>query len=102
MLESAVVQSIAKELGKTPAQVCLAWNLQKGNAVVFKSLCAERVRENVGAAAVRLSAAQEAQLDALTTAEAVAEAQCHWEQRRGGTPAPWGPGLRPRRQVTAP
>ena len=44
-----------------------------------------------------LSAAHEAQLDALTTAEVVSEAQRHWEQRRNGTPAPWGPGLRPRR-----
>ena len=47
VLESQVVQSIAKELGKTPAQVCLRWNLQKGNAVVFKSLSPERIRENV-------------------------------------------------------
>ena len=67
-----------------------------------------------------LSPGQVGTLDALTTEEVKAEAQSsgldglaarregkqselfgrgHWEQRRSGTDAPWGPGLRPEKRM---
>ncbi|CAK9009374.1 unnamed protein product [Durusdinium trenchii] len=98
VLESPAVMDIAKKAGKTPAQVCLRWNLDKGNAVVFKSLTPARIQENVDVFDFGLSAEELAQLDALTTPEVMEEAQRHWEKRRCGTPAPWGEGKRPRRQ----
>mgnify|MGYP002804472967 FL=1 len=104
VLESPIVKSIAEKAQKTPAQVCLRWNLDKGNAVVFKSLTPSRIQENVDVFDFSLSEDDLQKLDALTTPEVVQEAQGHWEQRRQGTPAPWGEGLRPRREdeVVAP
>lgn len=98
VLDSPTVKGIAEKAKKTSAQVCLRWNLEKGNAVVFKSLTPSRIEENVQVFDFSLSSEDMAKLDALTTAEVVQEAQGHWEQRRNGTPAPWGPGLRPRRE----
>ncbi|CAJ1356979.1 unnamed protein product, partial [Effrenium voratum] len=46
VLSSETVQSIAGRTKKTPAQVCLRWNLQRGNCVVFKSLKPARIVEN--------------------------------------------------------
>ena len=47
ILLEAVVQAAARRLGKTPAQVVLRWNLQRGNAVVVKSSKLERLEENI-------------------------------------------------------
>jgi aryl-alcohol dehydrogenase-like predicted oxidoreductase len=61
------VSSIAGELGATPAQVALAWLLQKSPVVLpipgTKSV--EHLTENLGAAQLRLSAEDMARLDAL-------------------------------------
>lgn len=93
------VVAAALRLGKTPAQVCLRWNLQKGNIVTVKSNSPERIKENVSIFDFELPDEDMAALDALTTDEVRAEAMGHWEQRRTGTDAPWGPGLRPERRV---
>jgi len=42
-----VVQEIAKAKGKTPAQVCLRWNIQQGNVVIPGSSKKERLKENL-------------------------------------------------------
>lgn len=39
--------SVADEYGKTPAQVLLRWNVQLGNAVIFRSANAERIASNI-------------------------------------------------------
>jgi len=61
------VADIARELGATPSQVALAWLLQKSPVVLpipgTKSV--EHLTENMGAAAVTLSAEDMARLDAL-------------------------------------
>jgi aryl-alcohol dehydrogenase-like predicted oxidoreductase len=61
------VADIAAELGATPSQVALAWLLQKSPVVLpipgTKSV--EHLTENLGAAAVTLSAEDMARLDAL-------------------------------------
>ncbi len=40
------VRPIAERLGKTPAQVVLRWQVEVGNAVIPRSVRAERLREN--------------------------------------------------------
>jgi diketogulonate reductase-like aldo/keto reductase len=45
-LEDPVVLSIAARVGKTPAQVLLAWAIQRGTAVLTTARTVARVREN--------------------------------------------------------
>src|SRR5271170_3357003 len=45
-LEDPVILAIAARLGKTPAQVLLAWAAQRGTALLVKTRTAARVREN--------------------------------------------------------
>ncbi|OBA59307.1 2,5-didehydrogluconate reductase A [Mycobacterium sp. 1100029.7] len=47
LLDNPTVTSVAGEYGKTPAQVLLRWNLQLGNAVVFRSATAEHISSNL-------------------------------------------------------
>lgn len=46
LLSSPVISKIAKEHGKTPAQVIIRWELQQGFIVIPKSIYEERMREN--------------------------------------------------------
>ena len=46
LLSSSVISKIAKEHGKTPAQVIIRWELQQGFIVIPKSIHEERMREN--------------------------------------------------------
>jgi diketogulonate reductase-like aldo/keto reductase len=39
--------NIAKDLGKTPAQICLRWCMQKGAIVIPKAGSEEHLRENM-------------------------------------------------------
>lgn len=54
-LEDPVVRAIADRMGASPAQVVLAWGIQRGTSVIAKSSSAARLRENLGAAALSLS-----------------------------------------------
>ncbi|OBK15600.1 2,5-didehydrogluconate reductase A [Mycobacterium asiaticum] len=45
--DNPTVTSIAGEYGKTPAQVLLRWNVQLGNAVVFRSAKPEHIAGNL-------------------------------------------------------
>src|SRR5271156_4835633 len=45
-LEDPVITAIATRLGKTPAQVLLAWGVQRGTAVLTTPKTAARAREN--------------------------------------------------------
>jgi 2,5-diketo-D-gluconate reductase A len=47
LTDHPTVTSVAGEYGKTAAQVLLRWNLQLGNAVVFRSAKAERIASNL-------------------------------------------------------
>jgi len=47
LMDNPTVTSIAGDYGKSPAQVLLRWNLQLGNAVIFRSSRAERIAGNV-------------------------------------------------------
>ncbi len=46
VLEQAPVQTAARRLGKTPAQIVLRWGIQRGTAVIPKTSRVERLREN--------------------------------------------------------
>ncbi|WP_141772967.1 aldo/keto reductase [Mycobacterium malmoense] len=47
LLDNPTVASVAGEYGKTPAQVLLRWNVQLGNAVVFRSTKPDRIASNL-------------------------------------------------------
>jgi 2,5-diketo-D-gluconate reductase A len=46
LMDNPTVSSIAAEYGKSPAQVLLRWNLQLGNAVIFRSAKPEHIATN--------------------------------------------------------
>ncbi|HEY1439328.1 MAG TPA: aldo/keto reductase [Mycobacterium sp.] len=47
LMDNPTVSSVAGEYGKTPAQVLLRWNLQLGNAVIFRSAKPEHIAGNL-------------------------------------------------------
>ncbi|MEB3331341.1 MAG: aldo/keto reductase [Synechococcaceae cyanobacterium] len=55
LLENAVIGSIAAEHGCSPAQVLLAWHVQRGTSTIPKSVTPARLRENLAAADLSLS-----------------------------------------------
>ncbi|MFT3788784.1 MAG: aldo/keto reductase [Tepidisphaeraceae bacterium] len=57
--------ALAKQLGKTPAQVALRWGLQKGLVMIPKSVKRHRLEENAGLYDFKLTAEQVATLDKL-------------------------------------
>ena len=46
LLEDPVISAIAAQVGKTPAQVLLAWAVQRGTALLTTPRTAARAREN--------------------------------------------------------
>ena len=46
LLEETTILELAKEYEKTPAQILLRWNIERGVAVVPKSINPERIEEN--------------------------------------------------------
>jgi D-xylose reductase len=55
VLEQPVVRGIAERMDATPAQVVLAWALQRGTNPIAKSSSVDRLRENLGAQDLTLS-----------------------------------------------
>jgi len=55
LLDHPVIAAIAAEHGCSPAQVLLAWHLQRGISTIPKSVSPARLRENLAAADVELS-----------------------------------------------
>ncbi len=64
-LDAAAVKSLAVRYGATPAQIVLAWHLAQGTIVIPKSAHSQRMRENLGAAALQLTPAEIAEIAAL-------------------------------------
>ena len=100
-MQNDTVKAIAQKHSVTAAQVLIKWGLQKGLCVCVKSSNASRMAENLkewwG-----LDMDDMDQLDALTTEEALGAWRAHYEKRRAGTAAPWGPGPRPSVEDVAP
>lgn len=59
LLDDPLIESIARRLGKTPAQVLLAWGIQRGSAVLTASVTPARIRENFDVTALPEGAIQE-------------------------------------------
>ena len=55
LLDNPVIRSIAQGRGCTPAQVLLAWHIQRGISTIPKSVNPSRLRENLAAAEIKLS-----------------------------------------------
>jgi 2,5-diketo-D-gluconate reductase A len=64
LMDNPTVTSVAGEYGKTPAQVLLRWNLQLGNAVIFRSATAEHIASDFDVFDFELAAEH---VDAITT-----------------------------------
>lgn len=64
-LEDRVLTEVAREAGKTPAQVLLRWGIQHGMVVLPKSVRPERLAENAAIFDFILSPEQMQRLDAL-------------------------------------
>ncbi|MEB3197973.1 MAG: aldo/keto reductase [Candidatus Sericytochromatia bacterium] len=65
LLEDPAVVAIAQQRGGSPAQVLLAWSLQRGIAAIPKSVNATRLRQNLDACALQLSPEDLGALDQL-------------------------------------
>jgi diketogulonate reductase-like aldo/keto reductase len=59
LLDDPLIVAIADRFGKTPAQVLLAWGIQRGTAVLTGSVTPARIRENFDVTALPGSAIQE-------------------------------------------
>ena len=52
LLEDPVITAIAKRVNKTPAQVLLAWAIQRGTALLTTSKTPSRIKENFDVSAI--------------------------------------------------
>jgi diketogulonate reductase-like aldo/keto reductase len=59
LLDDPLIVDMAQRYGKTPAQVLLAWGIQRGSAVLTGSVNPSRIRENFDVTALPQSAIQE-------------------------------------------
>jgi alcohol dehydrogenase (NADP+) len=57
LLDNPVIASIAQRRGCTPAQILIAWHVNRGISTVPKSVTRSRLRENLAAAQIVLNAA---------------------------------------------
>jgi 2,5-diketo-D-gluconate reductase A len=67
--QDAVLQGIAEQVGKTPAQVALRWHVQRGDVVFPKSVTRSRVEENFAIFDFELDEAQMAAITGLNRDE---------------------------------
>ena len=59
LLEDPVITAIAKRVNKTPAQVLLAWAIQRGTALLTTSKTPSRIKENFEVSALPEEAVRE-------------------------------------------
>jgi alcohol dehydrogenase (NADP+) len=55
LLEDPIIAAVARDKGITPAQVLLAWALERGTSVIPKSVNPERMKANLAAADISLT-----------------------------------------------
>ncbi|KAJ1922495.1 Alcohol dehydrogenase [NADP(+)] [Tieghemiomyces parasiticus] len=77
VLEDPAVLEVAKETGKTPAQVVLAWGIGRGTSVIPKSVTPSRIEENFHGD-FQLTDAQAKKISAVTNRVRVCEVRDTW------------------------
>ncbi|MEB7720648.1 aldo/keto reductase [Staphylococcus equorum] len=65
ILEDDTVRNVATEVGKSPAQVIIRWNIEHGVVVIPKSVTPSRIEENLNVFDFQLTSAQIEKLDKL-------------------------------------
>ncbi|SCS80900.1 aldo/keto reductase [Staphylococcus caeli] len=65
ILTDDTIQTIADEIGKTPAQVVIRWNIEHGVVTIPKSVTPHRIEENINVFNFSLTSDQIARIDAL-------------------------------------
>jgi len=65
ILEDDTVRGVATEVGKSPAQVIIRWNIEHGVVVIPKSVTPSRIEENLNVFDFQLTSAQIEKLDKL-------------------------------------
>jgi diketogulonate reductase-like aldo/keto reductase len=65
VLDDGVIKKVAAKLGKTAAQVCIAWGLQRGTAILTTSKNPDHIRESFDVSPIPESAMKE--IDGITT-----------------------------------
>ena len=71
ILEDKDIKKIANELGKTPAQVIIRWNIDENIVVIPKSVTPSRIEENLNVFDFELSEDQLSRLNALNKDERI-------------------------------
>jgi diketogulonate reductase-like aldo/keto reductase len=66
VVDDPVITAIARRVGKTPAQVALAWAVQRGTAFLTTSTKPQRIRENFDVSTLPEDALREMR-DGITT-----------------------------------
>lgn len=69
ILEDPVIGAIAEELGRTPTQVALRWQVERGDIVFPKTTHSERMAENIGLFDFQLTPDQVAAISGLDEGE---------------------------------
>ncbi len=69
MLEDETIRRIAEKNNATPAQVLLAWNMERGLAVIPKAVSEAHLRENIAALTVELDEHDMEEIAALGKSE---------------------------------
>lgn len=69
VLANEVIADIARNHGRTPAQVVLSWHRQRGSVVIPKSVHPDRLRENLEAVDLTLSEADMGRIAGLDRGE---------------------------------
>ncbi|WP_067499577.1 aldo/keto reductase [Actinoplanes sp. TFC3] len=67
VIEDPAIGAIAEDLGRSPAQVMLRWQLQHGRSAIPKSTNPKRIAENFDVFGFELTGEQMAAIDALDT-----------------------------------
>ena len=65
LLEDPTLKEIAEKHSATPAQISLAWNMNRGVIVIPKSMTKERIQQNFEALDIKLDDSDIEKLDAL-------------------------------------
>ncbi|KAF6003125.1 hypothetical protein CCYA_CCYA09G2721 [Cyanidiococcus yangmingshanensis] len=78
VLRDETIQNLAKKYRATPAQICLAWNIQRGCVVLPKSVSPERLRENLEATSLRLDENDMERINQLDRALLACDMRTYW------------------------